>query len=91
MPIDLTKTLRKALAELQGERERIDGQIVAIQKVLGADTRGRQRRARRSAKIRTPTRKTMSAAQRKAVSRRMKVYWAKRREQATKAKEKAGR
>lgn len=91
MPIDITKTLRKALKELQAEREKIDSQIAAIERVLVTDSRGPGGRARRPAKGRKRTRKPMSAAARKAVGRRMKAYWAKRREQAAKAKEKAGK
>ena len=90
MPTDLTKTLRKALAELQAEREKIEGQIAAVQKVLGADARGPGRRARKPAKRRKRVRK-MSAAARKAVSRRMKKYWAGRRAKAAKGKAEGGK
>jgi Arc/MetJ-type ribon-helix-helix transcriptional regulator len=85
MTTDVTKTLRKALKELQAEREKIDDQIAVIQRVLGADTRGPRRGARRPAKARKRARK-MTAATRKAVSRRMKAYWAKRRAEAAKGK-----
>jgi hypothetical protein len=81
MPADVTMTLRRALTELQSERQRIDRQIEAIRTVLDASgLPGRGRRARRTVQ----SRRRMSAAARKAVSQRMKAYWAKRR--ATSAK-----
>jgi hypothetical protein len=70
MPDEITSTLRKALARLQTERERIDRQITAIQSVIGSAD-GRAASAGR--------RRPMSAAARRAVSRRMKKYWADRR------------
>jgi hypothetical protein len=89
MAIDITKTLRKALKALQAESQKIDSQIAAIQRVLGADSGGPRRGARRPAKARKRARK-MSAAARKAVSRRMKAYWKKRKAEAAKAKGKGG-
>lgn len=91
MAINLTKTLRTALAELQAERERISRQIAAIQKVLAADTRGPQRRKGRAKLAGKAGRKRMSAAARKAVSRRMKTYWAKRRSETSKGKGEGGK
>lgn len=91
MPIDLTKTLRKALAQLQVERNAISGQIAAIKKVLAAGGTRRQPGKSRSRSRRTRARKTMSAAARKAVSRRMKAYWAKRRSQTAKGKVEGGK
>ena len=75
---DVSGTLRKALLELQSEKTRIEGQIAAIQSVLGG---GGGRRGRRPG---GGGRRPMSAAARRAVSTRMKAYWAKRR--AAKAK-----
>jgi len=91
MAIDLTKTLRKALGELQVEQEKISRQIAMIQKVLATDTRGRQRRRSRAGSPAKSAQRRMSAAARKAVSRRMKAYWAKRKTQATKGKVEAGK
>ena len=88
MAIDVTKTLRKALAELQTEREKISQQIAAIQKVLAAGGSRRRPAARRRGKR---ARNSMSAAARKAVSKRMKVYWAKRKAEAAKEKGSAGK
>jgi hypothetical protein len=77
MPVDVTRTLREALSQLQSERDRIDRQMRSIRSVLGGarDSRGSagatgggRRRRRR-----------MSAAARRAVSQRMKAYWASRR------------
>ena len=91
MATDITKTLRKALVELQKERKQIDRQIAAIETALaGGGLRLRGATGRR-AKGRKAGRKAMSPAARKAVSRRMKAYWAKRRAKAAKAKEKAGK
>jgi len=91
MAIDLTKTLRKALAELQVERDRISDQIAAIRTVLAAGGTRRQRGETRSGTRRKRPRKRMSAAARKAVSRRMKEYWAKRRAGAAKGKGEGGK
>ena len=77
MAFDVTKTLRQALAKLESEKARIDRQVSAIRSVLGGSdgrsSAGGPRRRRR-----------MSSAARKAVSTRMKAYWAARR--AKKAK-----
>ena len=70
MPVDITRTLRQALSKLEAEKHRLDRQVAAIRSILGSvDGRaaGRGRRRRR-----------MSAAARRAVSRRMKAYWAAR-------------
>lgn len=91
MPFDITKTLRKALAELQAERKRIDQQIGAIEGALAGLGRGPRGGRNRPARPRPAARRPLSAAARKALSRRMKASWAKRREQAAKAKEKEGK
>ena len=82
---DVSGTLRKALQELESEKNRIEGQIAAIQSVLGG---GGTRRGRRPGGA---GRKPMSAAARRAVSRRMKTYWAKRRAAKAKMGKKEGR
>ncbi len=85
MPTDITKTLRKALAELQAEKAKIDRQIAAIEGALAAlDARG-VRRGKGTGPGRRPARKPMSAAQRKAVGKRMKAYWAKQKAEAKKS------
>ncbi len=91
MAIDITKTLRKALVELQAEQRKISGQIAAIEKVLAADSRGRQRRRGRVQRPGKVAGKRMSAAARKAVSRRMKASWAKRKAEAAKGRGQDGK
>jgi hypothetical protein len=84
MPINVTLTLRRALRHLETERSRIDGQITALRNALdglGSPTsRGRRSHPSRS----TRRRRRMSATAKRALSQRMKAYWAKRR--ATRAK-----
>ncbi len=79
MAIELGITLRKALAELQAERTKISRQIAAIQRVLAAEGPRRSRVGRRAAARTKRTRRAMSAKARKALSLRMKAYWANRR------------
>ena len=74
MSINVSVTLRKALRHLESEREKIDGQIAAIQNVLGAGLHGRG-----PGPAAGRARKPMGAAARRAVSVRMKTYWAKQR------------
>ncbi len=84
MPTDLTTTLRKALAELQAEQARLDRQIAGIRQILAGDERPQVRRA--PVKRRAKGRKPMSAAAKKALSQRMKAFWAKRRAEKAKSK-----
>jgi hypothetical protein len=83
---NLRAPLRKALRQLEAEQQRIEREIAAVRAALralgetgrgtpAALTRGKARRRR------------MSASARRAVSRRMKAYWAKRK--AARAKGKA--
>jgi Arc/MetJ-type ribon-helix-helix transcriptional regulator len=86
MAPSITAVLRKALRRLEAEQQRIDQQIAAIRSILGdaGDGRGRatpKLRLRPKAK-----RPHMSAAARRAVSQRMKTYWAKRKAAAGKGK-----
>lgn len=84
--MNVAQTLRKALANLRAERDRIDRQIAALQTVIGGEDRGRRAQRASSGRRRRSRRKPMSAAARQAVSRRMKAYWAaKRKGQAAKA------
>ena len=73
MAKDIRSTLRKALTSLQSQTAKIDRQISGLEMALGALARAPQtnpspRRRRR-----------MSAATRKAIGKRMKAYWSKRR------------
>jgi hypothetical protein len=94
MPVDVTSTLREALSKLTTEKRRIERQAVAIQDAIravngaGIDQSSKSdrvvpRRARRRSR-------SMSPAARKAVSARMKAYWAKRQGGASKGKRKKG-
>ena len=76
MPVDVTQTLRRALSELESEKQRIDRQISAIRAVVGGSTNSR---SARPAAGPMRWRRRMSPAQRRAVSQRMKAYWASRR------------
>jgi hypothetical protein len=87
MTVDLDSTLRKALAQLQSHRERLNRQIIALETALdgvsgatGPVTGAVSRPARK---------RSMSAAARRAVGQRMKAYWAKRRGQTQKTKGKS--
>jgi anti-sigma factor RsiW len=68
--------LNQALKALHADRARIDKQIEAVTSAIsalgGAPVRAAKTAGRRG-------RRKMNAAQKKAVSLRMKAYWAKRR------------
>ncbi|MCC7415921.1 MAG: hypothetical protein IT176_02185 [Acidobacteria bacterium] len=66
--------IQRAIAALETERQQIDRKIAALQGLLGPG-RGRSRANGAGRRRRRP----MSAAARKAVSVRMKEYWAGRR------------
>lgn len=87
MAPNLTAPLRKALHQLEAEKQRIDREITAVQAALEAlgDARRRTPAASARAKAR---RRQMSAAARRAVSQRMKAYWAKRKAASAKSKAK---
>lgn len=82
MPVDVSRTIRQALSQLQSERDRLDRQIRTLQGALdgvggrGGAGGGGGRRGRRR----------MSAEARRAVSQRMKAYWAARRAKKTRGK-----
>jgi hypothetical protein len=76
MATDIRKPLQSALSRLKVEKDRIDRQIEAIEGVLRMN--GSQPEAIRHQVSRKQDRKSMSAAARRSVSRRMKAYWAKR-------------
>jgi hypothetical protein len=80
MPVELGRVLRQALEQLEGQRIRIARQITAVRQAMQAvdaaildgsrPTRSADRKRRRA---------RMSVAARRALSARMKEYWAKRR------------
>lgn len=76
MALDVRSSLNRALKALHADRARIDKQIDAVTSALSA-LGGSAVRAVKSAGRRG--RRKMNAAQKKAVSVRMKAYWAKRR------------
>jgi hypothetical protein len=72
MADEIATTLRKALGKLNSQKAHLDRQISALEAALGVlgrppHTNGPQ------------ARKGMSAAARRAIGKRMKAYWAKRR------------
>jgi hypothetical protein len=83
MPVDVTKPLKAALARLTAEKRRIERQTAAIQEALkslnGNIVVPRSSRVKAVPRGVKRGRRRMSAAERKAVGRRMKAYWAKRR------------
>jgi hypothetical protein len=94
MPVDVTSTLREALAKLGTEKRRIERQAVAIQDAIRAVNGASIDQSLKDGRVVTRRAKgrsrRMSPAQRKAVATRMKAYWAKRRGGASKGKRKKG-
>jgi hypothetical protein len=76
MPINVTRTLRLALRQLERERDALDQKIAALRTVVAPESGLRRPGEERTGRRRH---KRMSAAARKAISRRMKKYWAGRR------------
>ena len=76
MAIDVRSSLSKALKSLHADRLRIDRQINAVTSAISALGGAAGRTAKTAAR---KGRRKMNAAQKKAVSLRMKAYWAKRR------------
>ncbi len=87
MPVNITASLKKALRQLEVEKDRIDTQIAAVQAALETlgNTRGTTRISSTHAKGK---RHRMSAAGRPAVSLGMRAYWAKRKASSAKSKAK---
>lgn len=83
----LTAPLRKALRQLEAEKRRIDREITAVRaalEALGDKGRGTPPSSPRA----KPRRRRMSATARRALSQRMKAYWAKRKAASAKGKAK---
>ena len=76
MAIDVRSSLNRALKSLHADRARLDRQIDAVTSAISAlgGAAGRVAKA-----VARKGRRKMNAAQKKAVSQRMKAYWAKRR------------
>lgn len=75
--IDIDRVLKTTLGKLRSERERLDRQIASLETALRVDSLPGYRRTQSAATA--PRRRRVSAAQRKAISQRMKALWAKRR------------
>jgi hypothetical protein len=85
MADEIAITLRKALGKLTSQKAHLDRQISAVQTALGALGGAQRANGARGGK-------GMSAAARRAVGKRMKAYWAKRRAAAAaKGKTKASK
>jgi hypothetical protein len=84
MPINVTATLHRAMQSLRSERNRIDGQIRAVQTALGISTNSHT--GSNSYRPTSSRRRRMSPAARRALSKRMKAYWAAKRRTGGKAK-----
>lgn len=84
MDDQISITLRKALVKLAAQKAQLDGQISAIEAALSALGGSPRANAARS-------RKGMSPAARRAIGKRMKAYWAKRRADAAKGKSKGSK
>ena len=80
---DVAAILRQTLQQLRAERARLERQITAVSGALtrlGDRSGGRgPGAAKKAGKAATRAKRTMGAAQRRAVSQRMKAYWAARR------------
>ena len=76
MAIDVRSSLNRALKSLHTDRARIERQIDAVTSAISA-LGGKVARAAKGAGRKG--RRKMNAAQKKAVSVRMRAYWAKRR------------
>jgi hypothetical protein len=91
MPLKLVAPLRKALRTLEVEKRRIERQITAVQAALeGLEGKRKPARTAPTPRPKAKQRK-MSAAARRAVSQRMKAFWAKRRAEAGKGKQQGGK
>ncbi len=73
MAANVSQVLRRVLGTLEAERSNIDRQVSAVRHALQISSDGHHA----SASVRQ--RKPMSAATRRALSRRMKAFWAKKR------------
>jgi len=82
MILKLAEPLRKALATLEREKQQIDRDITVVQAALEALGGKGQHTPAPSATRPKAKQRRMSAAARRAVSQRMKAFWAKRRGEA---------
>ena len=78
MLLSVTAPLRKALRQLEAERQRLDRQIAAIRAILDESSDRRGQAPRGTGPRPKTKRRRMSVAARRAISQRMKASWAKR-------------
>ena len=88
MPLNVTATLRKTLAQLERERARLDQQITAVRTALAALEDRRAPAVSQTRRQPIPRKRQLTAAARRAISQRMKAYWAKRKAASVKGKAK---
>ncbi len=86
MILKLVAPLRKALATLEREKRRIEQQITVVQAALEGLEGKRKSAPAASAPRPKAKKRRLSAAARRAVSQRMKAFWAKRRAETGKGK-----
>jgi chromosome segregation ATPase len=86
MPLNVTATLRKTLAQLERERARLDQQITTVRTALAALEDRRAPAVSQTRRQPIPRKRQLTAAARRAISQRMKAYWAKRRAASAKGK-----
>ncbi len=81
MPTPITAQVHQVLRQLEADRKRLDEQIAALQHVVTLfDGKAAEDKTKVAAPTRPRTRRRrMSTQARRAVSARMKAYWAKRR------------
>lgn len=91
MILNLVAPLRKALGKLEGEKLRIERQIATVRAALEALGGSVQRTPAPATTRAKPRQRRMGAAARRAVSQRMKAYWAKRRAETAKSKTQGGK
>jgi hypothetical protein len=72
------RLLELAIKGLEGERERLDQELLQLRQQLNA-TQGTYQVQRTATKMAAPRRRKMSATARKQISKRMREIWAQRR------------
>jgi capsid protein len=75
MPTSVDRILQNALAQLKAERDKLDRRIGAIENALSDNKASRPVSAQPK---RPQGRRQVSEATRKAIARKLKAYWAKR-------------
>ena len=86
MAVNVRASIRRALKQLQTQRTRIDRETSALEEALAAlEGVSRHAPAEKASEKKSPrARRKMSAKARKAVSTRMKAFWANKKAQTGK-------